>query len=181
MTALITTRTAIEGLRLRPLRFEEIPALAAALQDDVTQAQLEVRWREQELGFREIVVAEIDGQLAGTVSIHEPGDPPRSLHLFALEVGREWRRRGIGTALVDYVVGVARARGLWSVHLEVRADNPARKLYHRAGFRRVGQPFLNGWWRYTGDGSRERVEEVSVRMVKRLRPRGASIRAQVLQ
>jgi hypothetical protein len=42
-------------------------------------------------------------------------------------------------------------------------------LDHRIGFRRVGEAFLNGWWRYEDDGSRERVEEMSLRMVKRLR------------
>jgi hypothetical protein len=47
------------------------------------------------------------------------------------------------------------------VHLEVRVDNPARRLYHRLGFRRSA-PFLNGWWRYEDDGSRVRVEEMSL-------------------
>jgi ribosomal protein S18 acetylase RimI-like enzyme len=153
---------------IRPLREEEIPALAEAIREDATQAQIETRWREQELGFRTIVVAELEGRIVGTVSFHPPPEPPSSLHLFALEVGAEWRRRGIGRALVEYVVEEARRRGLRRVRLEVRVDNPARRLYHRAGFRRVGEPFVNGWWRYAEDGTRERVEELSLRMVKRV-------------
>jgi ribosomal protein S18 acetylase RimI-like enzyme len=113
-------------------------------------------------------VAEVAGRVVGTVSYHQPADPHSSLHLFALEVGAEWRRRGIGRALVDHVVGEARRRGLRRVYLEVRTDNPARRVYHRAGFRRVGEPFVNGWWRYGEGGDRERVEEWSLRMVKRL-------------
>ena len=156
------------SLRIRPLRHEEIAELAAAVWDGTSLAQIENRWREQELGYREILVAEIDGRIAGTVSIHEPGVPPGSLHLFALDVGPDWRSRGIGRALVEHVVAEASRRGLRSVHLEVRADNPARRLYHRVGFRRVGPPFRNGWWRYDDDGGRERVEELSLRMVKRV-------------
>jgi hypothetical protein len=54
------------------------------------------------------------------------------------------------------------------VYLEVRIDNPARRLYHRLGFRRVGEPFINSWWRFEDDGSQLRVEEESVRMVRRV-------------
>jgi ribosomal protein S18 acetylase RimI-like enzyme len=151
---------------IRPLRFEEIPQLAEAVWDSTSIAQLEARWRERELGYREILVAEVDGQIVGTVSIHEP--LLGSMHLFALDVGPEWRNRGIGRALVEHVLDEARRRKLRQVFLEVRVDNPARRLYHRIGFRRSGQPFLNGWWRYDDQGGRERVEEMSLRMVKRV-------------
>jgi GNAT superfamily N-acetyltransferase len=154
------------GIRqcLRP----DLPPLADSLSDSTSLTQLENRWRERELGYREILVAEVDGNLVGTVSLHEPGVPPRSMHLFALDVAEGWRNRGIGTALVEHVLEEARSRDLLTVHLEVRVDNPARRLYHRLGFRRVGSPFLNGWWRYEDDGSRDRVEEWSVRMVRRV-------------
>lgn len=155
---------------IRPLLQSEIPELAAAVSDTTTLAQVEMRWREQELGFRRILVAEVDNRIVGTVSTHRPETPPNSMHLFALDVGAEWRNRGIGRALVEYVVEDARRSGLRSVHLEVRVDNPARRLYHRIGFRRVGQHFANGWWRYLEDGERERVVEESLRMVRRLRP-----------
>lgn len=157
-------------LSIRPLQFEEIPILAAVIAEEASLAQVRTRWREKELGLRDIAVAEIDGRIAGTVSMHEPGMPPLSMHLFALEVGPEWRNRGVGRALVEHVVAEARGRGLRSVHLEVRVDNRARRLYQRIGFRRVGPPFVNGWWRYDDEGGRERVEEWSLRMVRRLRP-----------
>jgi ribosomal protein S18 acetylase RimI-like enzyme len=156
--------------RVRPLKPEEIPELAEAIWDSTSKSQIEARWREQEVGYREIFVAEVDGRIVGTVSSHSPDG--RGLHLFALDVGPEWRNRGVGRALVEHVVDEARRRRLGSVFLEVRVDNPARRLYHRLGFRRVGQPFANGWWRYDDEGGRERVEETSLRMVKRVRSAG---------
>jgi ribosomal protein S18 acetylase RimI-like enzyme len=149
------------------LRRDEIPALAAEL-DESSVAQLENRWQEQELGYRELLVAELpDGELAGTVSIRHHFES-ESMHLFALEVALRLRRRGVGSAIVERVIEEARARGCTRVYLEVRTDNPARRLYHRLGFRRVGASFQNTWWRFNDDGTRDRQEEESYRMVKRL-------------
>jgi putative acetyltransferase len=55
------------------------------------------------------------------------------------------RRRGIGRAMLDHLVGVARQRGLHRVSLEtgsMSAFAPARLLYARAGFERCG-PFAD--------------------------------------
>src|SRR3972149_4443832 len=163
-----------EALLLRPLSESEIPALARGLVE-TSEAQVANRWREQELGYRELLVAELDGQLVGTVSISEsegpwrqPGGQAGSLHLFALEVAPALRDRGVGGAIVSGVLEEARRRGRRRVFLEVRVDNPARRLYHRLGFRRVGPAFVNAWWRFLADGARERVEEGSYRMGKRV-------------
>jgi ribosomal protein S18 acetylase RimI-like enzyme len=153
---------------LRRLSREEIGALAESLEGDPTEAQLRNRWREQEVGFRELWVAEVDGALVGTVSISETELLPRALHLFALEVAPSWRNRGIGAAIVRQVVAEARKRRRGRVYLEVRVDNPARRLYHRLGFRRLGKDFVNPWWRYLEDGRQERVEDLSLRMVRRV-------------
>jgi ribosomal protein S18 acetylase RimI-like enzyme len=69
---------------------------------------------------------------------------------------------------VRWVVDEARRRGQRRVYLEVRSDNPARRLYHRLGFRRVGASFINAWWRFEDDGSQVRVQEDSVRMIRRV-------------
>ena len=76
--------------------------------------------------------------------------------------------KGIGAAIVEWVVEEAKRRGCSRVYLEVRTDNPARRLYHRLGFRRVGDAFMNAWWRFNDDATRDRIEELSLRMVKRL-------------
>ena len=158
----------LDRLRVRPLRADEIRPLAEAV-DEISEAQLANRWQEQETGYRELLVAELDGEAVGTVSISVTGSGGRSMHLFALEVANGQRNRGVGAALVRYVVDEACRRDCRSVYLEVRSDNPARRLYHRLGFRRVGPPFVNTWYRFNEDGSRSRVEELSYRMVKRVR------------
>jgi len=155
-------------ISLRPLRAWEIDSLAAAI-PETSAAQLANRWREQSLGFRELLAAVLEDEVVGTVSIGESERPPRSLHLFALEVASARRNQGIGAEIVRGVVEEARRRGRRRVYLEVRIDNPARRLYQRLGFRRVGPPFVNAWWRYHADGTQERVEELSYRMVKRVR------------
>jgi len=159
---------AADELTIRPLRRDEIGALAAAIVE-MSAAQRENRWREQEMGFRELLVAESGGELVGTVSISENDDAFHSMHLFALEVAPARRGRGLGTALVEHVLADAERRGCGRVYLEVRVDNPARRLYHRLGFRRVGRTFTNAWWQFETDGSRRRIEEPSLRMVRRLR------------
>lgn len=65
------------------------------------------------------------------------------------------RAAGIGTRLLDGVVATARCR-YPGVCLSVRADNPARRLYERAGFRSV-----------PGSDMTNRVGSTSITMVLR--------------
>ena len=161
------TLLASSQVTVRRIQLAEIEELAETI-PEVTDAQLENRWREQSMGFRELLVAERDGKLVGTVSICESSYPPDSLHLFALEVSGSHRNEGIGAEIVGWVIGEAGRRGLRRVYLEVRMDNPARRLYHRLGFRRVGPAFTNTWWYFHPDGSQTRMEEPSYRMIKRV-------------
>lgn len=154
-------------IRVRPMRLHEIEALARLI-PETSAAQLANRWREQGLGYRELLAAERDGAVLGTVSITESLRPVRGVHLFALEVAEPARNQGVGADIVRWVEEEARRRGQRRVYLEVRIDNPARRLYHRLGYRRVGEPFINAWWRFLDDGSQERVQEESVRMVRRV-------------
>jgi ribosomal protein S18 acetylase RimI-like enzyme len=149
------------------MRLQEIEALAALI-PETSAAQLANRWREQSLGYREVLVAEHVGELAGTLSIAETERPKHSLHLFAVEVAEALRNQGVGAGMLRWVLDEARRRGRRRVFLEVRIDNPARRLYHRLGFRRVGPEFINAWWQFNDDGTQERIEETTIRMVKRV-------------
>lgn len=159
--------TAVSNLTIRPLRREELSLLSESV-DELTMGQLNNRWREQEMGFRELFAAEMGGDVVGTVSIREVDSDPRMIHLFALEVANDRRNEGIGGALVEFVLDEARRRKCRRVYLEVRIDNPARRLYHRLGFRRTGRQFVNSWWSFDDHGGKERVEEPSFRMVRRV-------------
>ena len=56
-----------------------------------------------------------------------------------LAVRSDYRRQGIGKALVQELIAALKNRGVSSLALEVRASNtPARMLYEAVGFRQVG-------------------------------------------
>jgi GNAT superfamily N-acetyltransferase len=55
----------------------------------------------------------------------------------ALAVRREARGTGAGSALLDELIGVAVRDGLPGLSLSVEKDNPARRLYERAGFEKI--------------------------------------------
>ncbi len=60
-------------------------------------------------------------------------------HVLNIGVARDWQRRGIGRALMEHLVGVARDYGAATVFLEVRPSNgPALRLYERMGFNEIG-------------------------------------------
>lgn len=53
-------------------------------------------------------------------------------HLVLLAVRPSHRRRGIGRLMLDWLLESARAAGMASVHLELRADNQAARRFYRA-------------------------------------------------
>jgi ribosomal-protein-alanine N-acetyltransferase len=58
--------------------------------------------------------------------------------LMLLAVCPDIQRQGIGRALLEQSVETARASGTATYFLEVRSDNPARRLYEDLGFEQVG-------------------------------------------
>jgi ribosomal protein S18 acetylase RimI-like enzyme len=55
----------------------------------------------------------------------------------SIGVAPECRGRGIGARVLEALVDVAREVGYRAISLSVETDNPARRLYERAGFVRV--------------------------------------------
>jgi ribosomal protein S18 acetylase RimI-like enzyme len=91
------------------------------------------------------VVAVADGQRLGAAwyrlfRVEDPGwgfvatDVPE----LSIGVAAEARGRGIGSALLDALVTLAREQGYRAVSLSVDRQNPARRLYERKGFRDAG-------------------------------------------
>jgi ribosomal-protein-alanine N-acetyltransferase len=76
------------------------------------------------------------------------------LQLLAIGVLAEARGRGIGSALIEHVLGSTRAAGGRRVILEVASSNaPARRLYERAGFAVFN--VRRGYYRASGDDALE--------------------------
>ena len=70
----------------------------------------------------------------GTARLHPDGRIGR------MAVLPEWRRRGIGRAMLDHLVELARREGL--ERLELFAQTHAVRFYERAGFHVRGDTFL---------------------------------------
>ncbi|MFZ9394916.1 MAG: GNAT family N-acetyltransferase [Erythrobacter sp.] len=66
---------------------------------------------------------------------HAPGEE----ELLLIAVRPEFRRRGIGEALIRQLAQDARARGAERIFLEMRENNPAQGLYRRVGFEPIGR------------------------------------------
>lgn len=101
-------------------------------------------YREMLCGNRVAYIWTEDGEVAGEISlVFDNGDeeytiPGKRAYLSRLIVKPEWRRRGIGTALTQFVAERAKAYGYDELSLGVDLDNyEALKLYVKAGFRQI--------------------------------------------
>jgi len=82
-------------------------------------------------------VVEIDGSVAGYVVGMSGADEGEILNV---SVALEWRRRGLGRALIQAMLTELAARGARTAYLEVRESNrSARALYADLGFHDVGR------------------------------------------
>lgn len=78
------------------------------------------------------LVAEYQGQVAGYAGMWQIFDEG---HITNIAVDPAFRRRGIGSLLLDDLIAHARAQGIQALTLEVRVSNaPAISLYESKGF-----------------------------------------------
>jgi mycothiol synthase len=148
-----------DGIEIRPYRHPEdeqrvYEALQEAFRDhwDFRPATLET-WREFNVKTRNFepdlwLVAWDADQVAGaSLNYPERGGDPGHGWVGTLGVRRDWRRRGLGEALLRRSFAALHARGLRKVRLSVDSENPtgATRLYERAGMRVVRQS--NTWER----------------------------------
>ena len=82
------------------------------------------------------LVADCDGQVAGYIGSQTVMGETDMMNV---AVHPDYRRHGIGEALVNALVNVLKEQGSRCLTLEVRASNePAKKLYEKLGFYQVG-------------------------------------------
>lgn len=88
-----------------------------------------------------VYVARIEGKLAGSYTLgpNYPGIASKIANAGYM-VTPVFRRRGIGTALVEHSLGEARRRGFEAIMFNlVRESNPARSIYEGTGFEVTGR------------------------------------------
>ncbi len=107
--------------------------------------EAETFWREKVLpamaaGTRTVLVAEIDGHIAGSVqlSTETPPNQPHRADVTKLLVHPAFRRRGIGRALMLALEDEARARGRSLITLDTTTGGAAEPLYAGLGYVTVG-------------------------------------------
>ena len=86
------------------------------------------------------VVCELENTVVGmawTRIMADYGHIDDATPSLAIAVLPEYRRRGIGTALLEQLLEQLRAAGYVAVSLSVQQENPALHLYERLGFESV--------------------------------------------
>ncbi|ROP41005.1 GNAT family N-acetyltransferase [Saccharothrix texasensis] len=100
----------------------------------------EARWRELLTPERGVKVVAEDPEPVGLVAGVPHEVDPTVLYLYSMWVKPEFRRRGVGEALVGDVLAWAREHGWARVQLRVfRGNDTARRLYSRLGFAGEGE------------------------------------------
>ncbi len=140
------------GVRIRPATIDDAEATleiynAEVVGSDVTfdlvprtvEAQRE--WLDERSGALEVVVAEVDGEVAGfaSLSTYRERAAYRGTVEDSVYVHDDFRGRGVGRALLHAIVEVAASRGFHTVIGRIVGGHDASIALHRAeGFELVG-------------------------------------------
>jgi ribosomal-protein-alanine N-acetyltransferase len=137
-------------MRLRPFRPDDLPTLYKIDQAcfvpgiSYTRAELTAF-----IGHRQAQtwVAEEASEITGFLIAQR--EPRRILHIVTIDVLPAWRRRGVGSLLMDAAEQWAIDHGLRMIGLETAEDNlAAQKFYARRGYQKVDEIEA-----YYGDGT----------------------------
>lgn len=128
-------------MRLRPFRAEDLPTLYAI--DQACFAPGISYSRAELTGFvahrnSRTWVAEEAGEIAGFLIAQR--EPRQLVHIITIDVLKPWRRRGVGSLLMDAAERWAHAQGVGMIGLETAQDNvAAQSFYRHRGYRKIGE------------------------------------------
>ena len=121
------------------------PGYVVAESDGEIMGVMILRWPKQEVLKNKLRLSKaLRYGLPATIKLivmrylfpERPGE--ETCHVAELAVKENVRKKGIGTALLEYGKGVAKEKGLKKYTLHVDAENkPAPRLYQRTGFELV--------------------------------------------
>ncbi len=87
-------------------------------------------------------VADVDGKIVGAVWVrimNDYGHVDDNTPSLAISLYKEYRGKGIGTALMKEMLTALKARGYKQVSLSVQKENYATKIYQKVGFQIIGE------------------------------------------
>src|SRR5690606_12955012 len=95
---------------------------------------------EVRAGRRKLLIAMLDGEIAGSVQliVALPPNQPHRCEVAKMMVAPAARRRGIGAALMQALDAEARAASKRLITLDTRTGDSAEPLYRAAGFVEAG-------------------------------------------
>jgi GNAT superfamily N-acetyltransferase len=112
------------------------------LHDDVSNPTVVRRWC-QNINYDRVlpIIAEHEGRLVADATLHRrPVGPTRQIGRFRAYVREEFRRRGLGGALLQEIMTLGRALGLQQLAVELYQDQEALKnALLRSGFGEVAR------------------------------------------
>ena len=156
---------------VRPLTQDELPAVEREVRK--TPGRHRERLASQRRGEAVYLFAWIGEAPVGHVLLRCPTAPHGGIaQLEDLGVDKPWRRRGIGTQLVERCEGEALARGFDRIEFGVGIDNDsARSFYAHLGYAELpGQtPYLVRWHAIDEHGEVGEGHELCTTFTKRLR------------
>jgi GNAT superfamily N-acetyltransferase len=126
---------------------EPVP-VAEVEADDVFARYLSGWGRGGDLGLVAVRLDEPLGAAWGrlfTAAEHGYGFLDKGVPEISIGVRRQARGRGIGSALLEALAAEARRAGFAALSLSVERENPAVRLYERAGYRIVGSSDDEDW------------------------------------
>lgn len=92
--------------------------------------------RELHLKFSNFFVAVKDREIAGYICLWTVSNEGQ---LTNITVEDKFRRKGLGSILIKYIIDMSYAMKIKKIFLEVRASNyPAISLYEKFGFKKTG-------------------------------------------
>jgi phosphinothricin acetyltransferase len=142
----------MDKLQIRPAQAEDIPAITAIYNEailtttatfDTEPLSLENRqaWFNNRTSDFPVVVAEVSGQVVGYAALNKWSDR-RAYDISAeksLYINSKYRGKGIGRALNNYILELAKKTNLYTIILRITADNEiSLALARSSGFSEVG-------------------------------------------
>jgi ribosomal-protein-alanine N-acetyltransferase len=128
-------------MRLRAFRPADLPTLyeidQACFQPGISYTQKELA---AFIGHRhsQTWIAEENEEIVGFLIAQR--EPHRVLHIVTIDVLKGWRRRQVGSLLMEAAEGWGRERALRIVGLETAQDNlAAQQFYKSRGYRKVDE------------------------------------------